>query len=383
MIILEKPYVSDNLCQYLEETQTPVLKNAVSDNLTKNHSFNLLSPKAFSDNIHQGKRFYTTSEHALNWIYEHISDQNLIRSIQLMKDKFALRRAISPLYPDYFFSEIDIDALHQVDPETLPLPLVLKPSVGFFSVGVYVIDQAQDFKSALNDIDRTITTQTSLYPDDVVNHQKYILESYIEGDEYAIDFYYDETGQAVILNIMKHDFSSASDVSDRLYYTSQQIIKDNIDFFTATFNDINTELKVRNFPVHAEMRIQDGRAIPIEFNPMRFAGLCNTDIADFAFGIKTYDYFLHNRKPDWTSLLQSPDNHLYAFMILDKPDMSLSAAHFDYDALCQQFPEHIQLRRIDSEQADIFGFLFLKIPDDQPEVLHRILHADLNQFMIR
>lgn len=64
------------------------------------------------------------------------------------------------------------------------------------------------------------------YPQKVIDNSTYILEEFIHGEEYAIDAYYDENGKVVILNIMKHDFSSTSDVSDRLYYTSKEIINE-------------------------------------------------------------------------------------------------------------------------------------------------------------
>ncbi len=60
----------------------------------------------------------------------------------------------------------------------------------------------------------------------MIDKSNYILEEFINGEEYAIDDYYDENGTAVILNIMKHNFSSTSDVSDRLYYTSKDYIRD-------------------------------------------------------------------------------------------------------------------------------------------------------------
>lgn len=38
-------------------------------------------------------------------------------------------------------------------------------------------------------------------------------------------------------------------------------------------------MRVTNFPVHVEIRVKEDKICPIEFNPMRFAGLCTTDIA--------------------------------------------------------------------------------------------------------
>ena len=50
------------------------------------------------------------------------------------------------------------------------------------------------------------------------------MEEYVEGEEYAIDCYFDEKGEVVILNILHHKFSSGRDTSDRVYSTSKEII---------------------------------------------------------------------------------------------------------------------------------------------------------------
>ncbi|WP_041779331.1 ATP-grasp domain-containing protein [Belliella baltica] len=50
------------------------------------------------------------------------------------------------------------------------------------------------------------------------------LEEYIRGEEYAFDCYFDKNGDPVILNILHHVFISEKDVSDRWYYSSEEVI---------------------------------------------------------------------------------------------------------------------------------------------------------------
>ena len=58
-----------------------------------------------------------------------------------------------------------------------------------------------------------------------MNGNKFIVEQYVDGDEFAMDAYFNQKGEPVILGIFKHLFSSATDVSDRIYYTSKDIIE--------------------------------------------------------------------------------------------------------------------------------------------------------------
>lgn len=383
MIIFEEPFVSDELAQYAEDTQTPVLSNAFSQKLAQRFKLNLLDDAAFARGVAEGKRLYTMSENALDWVYSHITDQNLLAGIRLMKDKYATRAAIQSLYPDYFFRQVPAAELRNVDISAIKLPFILKPSVGFFSMGVYTITSPADWAAALDDIDRHMASWIDHYPASVLGDANFLLEEFIEGDEFAIDAYFDENGQAVILNIMKHDFQSAADVSDKLYYTSKEIIEARLAPFTAFLNSMNAFLKVRNFPAHIEVRVdpKNGRIVPIECNPLRFAGWCTTDLADFALNIKTYDYYLNNRRPDWNSILTNKDGLLFSFIILEKPKAPLNGKIFDFNALCARFSKVLHLRRMEEAAFPMFGLLFTQTPTANRAELDYIMQSDLTEFL--
>jgi NADPH-dependent curcumin reductase CurA len=46
-----------------------------------------------------------------------------------------------------------------------------------------------------------------VFPENVLNTSNFIIEEFIRGEEYAIDYYYDNNG-AVLLNVLHHLFSS-------------------------------------------------------------------------------------------------------------------------------------------------------------------------------
>lgn len=380
MIILEKPFVSDELKAYLESSGTAVLKNGTALEAAETHRLNLIDDAEARERLAAGERVYTTSENALDWIYANAAGTPLTATIDAMKNKASMRRLLKSVYPDFFFEEIEAENLKNVKFENLPCPVVLKPSVGFFSVGVYTIRTREDWERALSDIEKTSADWEKLYPESVLGNGKFVIEKYIHGEEYAADVYFDDSGNAVILNILKHDFSSESDVSDRLYYTSKQIIEEKLAPLTEFFNRVNAVLGAKNFPAHVELRIErDGRICPIEFNPMRFAGCCCTDVGLFAYGIRTYDYFLQNKRPDWESLLEGKDGKVYTMCVLNKPVPCPPIRDFDYDALCSKFENVRCLRKFDYRENTVFGFLFSETKN--PEELKFIVNSDLTEFI--
>lgn len=381
MIILEKPYVSREMAEFLAESGIPVLDNATAWEQPFRYEMVGLSDREFAYRVDCGERLYTTSEHALDWVFRHVGDKNLLRSINCMKDKSRLREALREIYPDYFFREVGIGELPGIDVSSLPLPLVLKPAVGFFSVGVYVVADAADWRRALADIFRQADDWREDYPEGVVDGGRFILEEYIDGDEFAVDAYYDDAGEAVALNIMKHDFSSASDVRDRLYYSSPEIIREHLAAFTGFLDRVGAALELRNFPMHAELRVSKRGIIPIEFNPLRFAGWCSTDLAWFAYGMRTYEYYLRDRRPNWNALLAGREGNIHSLVILDKPACMAPGMRFDYDALYADFSEIMCLRKIEFPGSPIFGYLFARTPAAKRGELERITRSDLTEYL--
>lgn len=383
MIILESPYVSPEMLSRLAETRTPVLDNAFARSAIGDARINLVPDAEFAARVNAGARLYSTAETALEWVYANVTDRDLLGAINRSKDKFALRAALRPLYPDYFFREVAADELAKVDAAALPLPVILKPVVGFFSVGVYPIGSPDDWARAVEDIGKKRDAWRRAYPAGVVGNDRYLIEGYIVGDEYALDAYYDGDGKPVIVNVLKHDFASVEDVSDRLYYTSPEIVRDNLDRFTRYLEQAGALLDLRNYPVHVELRASERGIIPIEFNPLRFAGWCVTDLAWFAYGLCTYEHYLADTRPDWDALLAGREGNTYSIVILDKPAGCPDDAVFDYEGAASGFTEVLRIRKTEFPGAPIFGFIFARTPAGRAHELDRALRADWSDFVKR
>ena len=382
MIILEKPYVSAPLVAYLEENQIPVLHNDMADVLTQQgHKLNLLNDQQFVEKYLQTKKLYAVSENALVWLYAQLPESELVKKVKILKDKAAFRRICQQIYPDFYYREVEMKALRSQNPDELPLPLVLKPSVGFLSVGVYIVRSKEEWLKALDDIDKNFAKQCAVFPETVVRSENFVLEQFIEGEEYAVDAYYDAEGEPNIINIFHHIFKDETDVSDRLYCMSKQIFEANYPAFNQFCIDLNEVLGLRNFPMHVEFRVDKhtGKAIPIEVNPLRFAGMCLNDLTRHTCGLLPVKAFFEGTHPDYATQWNGIEEDVFSFVVLDKPYETTKA--LDFEAIKKHFHGVLESRDIMNPAMSIWGFLFTKTTPEHKEELKEILFSDLQEFM--
>ena len=393
MILFDEPYVSPELLDYAAARREPVLDNAVARDLSRARALsgveplNILPEADFAALCKAGEagteppHIYTCSENSLAWVCEHVDNPQLVGSIEKLKNKALTRELLRPLYDDYFYRRLSLDTLRVLPFEELRLPCVVKPSVGFFSLGVRIVRDRADWQAALAAIEHEAASWREQYPDSVVDSQDWLIEEYIDGDEYAVDVYFDAQGRAVICNILRHEFASASDVSDRLYYTGASVVRAHLAEFEDWFNQVNALLGLRNFPTHVELRRDaQGRIRPIEFNALRFAGWCCTDITLFAWGFHSYGCFLEGKRPDWDTILQGREGKLYTLIVLNKPDNCPPVQHFDYEALSRGFGRVLHVRKSDFTRYGLFGFLFTETPENARQELDRIASSTLLEF---
>ena len=382
MIILEKPYVSAPLVAYLEENQIPVLHNDMADVLTQQgHKLNLLNDQQFVEKYLQTKKLYAVSENALVWLYAQLPESELVKKVKILKDKAAFRRICQQIYPDFYYREVEMKALRSQNPDELPLPLVLKPSVGFLSVGVYIVRSKEEWLKALDDIDKNFAKQCAVFPETVVRSENFVLEQFIEGEEYAVDAYYDAEGKPNIINIFHHIFKDETEVSDRLYCMSKQIFEANYPAFNQFCIDLNEVLGLRNFPMHVEFRVDKhtGKAIPIEVNPLRFAGMCLNDLTRHTCGLLPVKAFFEGTHPDYATQWNGIEEDVFSFVVLDKPYETTKA--LDFEAIKKHFHGVLESRDIMNPAMSIWGFLFTKTTPEHKEELKEILFSDLQEFM--
>jgi len=387
MFFVDKPFVSDFFKETVRDHGIPVVDTEISRALGMYPGTKTLTEtEAINTILEPGEQLiYTTSENALGWIIKNLSFSVLVEKIELFKNKVAFRELTRSLVPDFFFQEVCFDDLPNLPHPNPDIPLVIKPATGFMSEGVYKVQNAGEWDLTKQRILADGERSKGLYPPEVVDASALIIEECIQGEEYALDAYFDASGKAIILNILKHTFSSADDVGDRVYTSSKEIIEENLQEFSEFSTRIGDLAGVRNFPAHIELRkTPDGTLIPIEINPLRFGGWCTTaDLTYHAYGFNPYLYYYSQLKPDWTEILKDKAGKLYSIIILDNSTGIDPAGikEFDYQKLLADFENPLELRKFDFKEYPVFGFLFTETSAANENELIKILNSDLTEFI--
>lgn len=386
MILLDKPYVSDFLLETIRKNNFSVVGTPETGKWFSDNNPLVVSPEEAVERIKKGKEpVYSNSENAIGWIEKQPELTYLKEKVNLFKNKVAFRELLQKKYPDYFFQKVLYQNIKQLDIAHFPFPFIIKPSVGFFSMGVYKVNTPADWTGVLEQMDAEIQQNKKIYPKEVYNDTTFIIEEVIEGDEIAVDCYINENKEAVVLNVMKHVFSSGDDVSDRLYFTSSNVIKEYLEPITQFLNDLAQTAHLVKFPMHVELRFdKNGNAMPIEVNPLRFGGWCTTaDMAFYAFGINAYEHYLLQQQPDWDTILKSREEKTHCILILDN-STGYSAdkiKSFDYDKLTSEFEKVWTVRKVNHHDYPLFGMLFVASESEKSDEVLKILHSDLSEFI--
>lgn len=379
MVIIDEPYASAPLREWLVSEQHPVLANDFAKAVVAEQgvALNLIDDAEAARRVDAGERVYTCTENALAWILERSVNEDLKQAISLFKDKGLMRERLAPLTPEFFYKRVGRDELAAMDVASLPFPVVLKPNVGFCSMGVYVIDGPNAWEAALADINANEAAWHEMYPESVIGHEDYLIEGYIEGAEYALDAYYDSDGKPQILNIWRHDFASADDTSDRLYLSSATIIEEVYDAFAEWLAQVNEVVGAHDFCFHVETRMTDAGIVPIEFNPLRFAGLSGTDMAYYACGYRTYQRYLDGEPLDLREVYAERPGEVYSMCLLG----NAGEGEFDYEGFLDNFNDVLEIARFDVSKVGSYGFMFLHTPENDSRERDFVLRADLSEYL--
>ncbi|TXD53613.1 MULTISPECIES: ATP-grasp domain-containing protein [unclassified Polaribacter] len=387
MILIDYPFVSDFLIKTIKDNNFEIIATKEAKSLINDDALNWISESdakhTFLNSVNP--IIYTNSENSLPWIFKNLKSTNLPEQIKFFKDKFAFRELTAALFPDFLFRKIKIEEIQTLNINEIKLPFVIKPSLGFFSIGVHIIHNELDWNTAKKELN--YETLKSIYPKDVMDASTFIIEEYIEGEEFAIDAYFNADGEVVILNILHHKFSSSTDVSDRVYSTSQSIIRTYKESIENFLKPIGKKAALKNFPLHLEVRIDKNNVIkPIEINPQRFGGWCTTgDLSFYAFGFNSYQYLFLNKKPNWDAIFKNDKNEIYSIILLNnnsgiKPS---EIASFDFNMLAQDLENIVVVRELDFKKYPAFGLLFIKTSEGNEKELNEILNSDLAKYITK
>ena len=381
LVLLAKPYVSQLLQDAIVARNLAVIEVEPLP-LRADVRQQIVDPETARQMInHPQTSILMNSENALAFYLDALNNVERKQAIASLKDKHLFRQLLSDIYPELAYGEVLLRDLATVNPDTLRFPLVLKPSIGFFSAGVVIVPTQEDWSKAVEHLIAELDGDDLAYPESVLNREKILIEDYVDGPEYAIDAFFDHTGTPVLVNTMYHVFPSEDDTRDILYLTDHALLDSLRPEVMSLLNALNARLDLRSFPLHLEVRRDksSGRLIPIEVNPYRFAGWGTTDIATFAYGFNVYTQYFEGVAPDWPSELS--DSPTTAFIILHPPlgTQFPEGWRVGESALRQLLGNVLELRLVDHEQWGILGIAFIRY--ETREQAEDAVHLDLRPLL--
>jgi len=200
MIILDHPYVSEFLIETAAELQIPILKNEMAAGLNEKKGLRLLEEADFIELIKKRDSFtlYSNSENSIGWISENLEFTGLPEKIELFKNKIKFRELLQTKYPEFFFQGIAFEKLDEMRVEEIKKPFIIKPAAGFFSLGVHKISTDKEWDSVLKSIKAEVNEIRGFYPAQVLDLGKFIIEENLEGEEFAVDAYFNNYSTSLI-----------------------------------------------------------------------------------------------------------------------------------------------------------------------------------------
>ncbi|KQU19379.1 hypothetical protein ASG65_24230 [Bacillus sp. Leaf13] len=381
MIILNEPNVSPILLKVLEKQQIPVLEHGRWRNTLSSEKLNIQKDTEFFKSMEMGKRILTNSENGITLLGHFQPNSNEYIWSKLLKDKSQVRNLTKSLYPDFYFQEIDLSIISDMDKKQIPFPVVIKPNIGYSSVGVHKVKNEQDWDIAVSHLKEDLLHSDGLYDSTVVGSQTVLIEEWIQGEEYAIDGYFNQDGEPIILNAFKRLFKDDYDTSDRIYYTSKIAVNEIYDDALQFMKKVQTVLPLRNYPVHFEIRKKGDRVFPIEINPLRFAGAGTTDLGYHAYGMNMYEHYFLGTKPDWNRILEEMDDNIYSFFFAEVPlEINLEdVERINHIGLQNEFEHILEYRQLPFQNDRSMAIIFYRSEDLNKNL--KLLHLDLFPFL--
>ena len=380
LILLDEPYVSETLQRAIAELGVPVFATGPAPLEEALQSLTVSQAQAEHLIGSTGTLAYMNSENSLDFLRRALGDGARADAIAGLKDKHRFRELIRAVFPEMQFREVALADLGSIDPAELRFPLVVKPSVGFFSAGVHIVPHAEEWAAAVAGLSEEMATVGDLYPTSVLEPTRILIEDYVEGDEYAIDAYFSADGEPVVLDILRHVFRDEKDILDILYLTNRETVQQLLPDVEALLAGIGEPLSLRSFPLHIEVRkTADGRLVPIEINPYRFAGWCTTDLAFHAHGINVYASYFDGLRPDWKA--PSKDDGTYGFVIMHPPEGERfdPACEADEGAIRDLLGDVRELRLVDHARWGILGIAFVRFSSEQDA--EQVVHLDFRSVL--
>ena len=299
-----------------------------------------------------------TSEASLDLLMSRMNDDSKINAILKLKDKYLFREILLQIYPNYKFQKIKVEEIESL---VITEKSVIKPVKGCFGTAVRVIEPNTDFLKLSVELQEEMQKNGAIFSDTVLSKEDFIVEQFIGGEEFAVDMFYNSNGEPCIVNIYHHPMPNNLAYLHMIYYSSKTVFDEIYDKAKYFFTELNKILKVENFAMHGEFKLNDEQLVPIEINSMRFGGMGLGNMIFHALGVNPYQYFLEEREPDWAAIWKDKelDNFVY-FIAYNALNKSLKDHKPNLIKLKQKFGKVLLEKQFDYQKQLAFGIFCLE-----------------------
>lgn len=343
----------------------------------------VISEKDFRNSnlkIKKGDKVYAPTESALEIILERSEDSVFTNAVNMLKDKYKFRELMSNLYPDFFFAKTMINELEKIELDRSK-KYIVKPNKGFFGTAVKVLNKKTNISEITKEIRHELKKSSHYFPESILSKNELIIEQFVEGEEYAVDMYFNKHGKPEIMNIYHHPIPDKDEYFHVLYYTNKDIFDRFYDRLKAIFVKVNNHLNITNFPIHAEFKLENDKLIPIEMNPLRYGGFGLSDLTYHAFGFNPYMAFFNNYKPDWKQIWEIRNEHHFGWVLgYNGTDIDVETHTPNDEAYLHYLGETLHYVEIDHKKNPVFSIAYVK--DNCSIPLQRFLKTEFNDFFV-
>ena len=327
-----------------------------------------------------GDKVYAPTESALEIILDRSEDTTFTNAVNLLKDKHKFRQLMSNMYPDFFYKKVNLDEL-EITKLDRSKKYIVKPTKGFFGTAVKELNKETDISEITKEIRSELAENSRYFSESILSKNELIIEQFVQGEEYAVDMYFNENGRPEIMNIYHHPIPEKNEYFHVLYYTNKEIFDRFYNRLKAIFIELNEHLNIINFPIHAEFKLENDKLIPIEMNPLRYGGFGLADLTYHAFGFNPFNAFFENFKPNWQEIWDIRNEYHFGWVLgYNGTDIDVKTHTPNDEAYLHYLGDTIHYVEIDHQENPVFSIAYIK--DNCSASLQRLLKTEFNDFFI-
>ena len=328
----------------------------------------------------RGDKIIISTETVLDDVLQRLDDPEKKDLIITLKNKVECRQVLATLFPDFYFKEISISDIPTF--ELAPSErYFIKPIKGYWGSAAYPLNKDTDRISLSSEISRQLQIRSGIFSDQVVAKDRLIVEEFIDGEEYAVDMFFNEDGEPVITNICYHPLPKKMEYLHVVYYTSYDVFHLLYNDLIRFFSTLNKTLKARNMPIHGEFKLHKGKLTPVELNPLRFGSDGFADLSYHAFGFNPFLCFTQNCAPDWDKVWQGREEKVYAFYLgYNGSDLDTNKYRPDLRNFRKLFSNILADNAMNYQNTLAFSVMYIE--ENNLDRIHELLEVEFNEYFV-